>query len=136
MPLGIRHLSLAVAPTFNLPAALMFVNRQSNQIENINLILFFFRFIKEFHLEQEALALQYQANSLIKQVNKFIDGSSADPIDKIGGVGADDEVFTPGATTTTSEVGGIGNLIKSVPTMIGNAAVSVIRSVQQSHLIF
>ena len=77
--------------------------------------------------------MQYQANSLIKQVNQFIDGSSADPIDKVGGAGADDEVYVQGPTTTTtmSEVGGIGNLIKSVPTMIGQAAVSVIRSVKQ-----
>ena len=82
--------------------------------------------------------MQYQANSLIKQVNQFIDGSSADPIDKVGGAGADDEVYVQGPTTTTtmSEVGGIGNLIKSVPTMIGQAAVSVIRSVRQSQFCF
>ena len=76
--------------------------------------------------------MQYQANSLIKQVNQFIDGSSADPIDKVGGAGADEDVFVPGPTTTTSQVGGIGSLISSVPTMIGQAAVSVIRSVRLS----
>jgi hypothetical protein len=46
-------------------------------------MLTFYRFIKEFHLEQEALALQYQANSLIKQVNNFIEGSPSDKIDKV-----------------------------------------------------
>ena len=46
--------------------------------------------------------MQYQANSLIKQVNQFIDGSSADPIDKVGGAGADDEVYVQGPTTTTT----------------------------------
>ncbi len=42
------------------------------------------RFIKEFHLEQEAMALQFQANTLIKQVNKFIDGTPTEKVDNFG----------------------------------------------------
>lgn len=42
------------------------------------------RFIKEFHLEQEAMALQYQANTIIKQVNSFIDGTPTEKVDNYG----------------------------------------------------
>lgn len=42
------------------------------------------RFIKEFELEQEALALQYQANSIIRQVNNFIEGTPAEKLDNFG----------------------------------------------------
>ena len=84
------------------------------------------RFIKEFNLEQEALALQYQANSVIKQVNQMIEGSPSDKIDKIGGSGADDEVVS--SSTSSSEAGGgLANIVSAVPNMLGQAAVSIIR---------
>lgn len=43
------------------------------------------RFIKEFKLEQEVMAFQHQANSLLKKVNKFIDGSPIEKLDNFGG---------------------------------------------------
>ena len=74
-------------------------------------------------MEQEALALQYQANSMIKQVNSLIEGTPDDKIDKVGSAGADDEIVDANGGST----GGVASLISAVPTILGQAAVSVIR---------
>ncbi len=48
------------------------------------------RFIKEFELEQETLALQYQTNSIIRQVNNFIEWKPAEKIDNFGKIVIDE----------------------------------------------
>ena len=83
----------------------------------------FIKYRRNYQLQPKK-GLQYWS-----QVNNFIEGAPVDPIDKVGGQGADDEFVSASGSgsTSTSQVGGIGSVISALPNAIGQAAVSVIR---------
>ena len=85
---------------------------------------------KSFHKVQKELSVAAEKGlQYWSQVNNFIEGAPVDPIDKVGGQGADDEFVSASGSgsTSTSQVGGIGSVISALPNAIGQAAVSVIR---------
>eukprot|EP00094_Tigriopus_californicus_P009794 TCALIF_09443-PA protein Name:"Protein of unknown function" AED:0.03 eAED:0.03 QI:241/1/0.5/1/1/1/2/0/612 len=83
------------------------------------------RFINEFELQQEALALQNSVNKLISTVNTFMgddedgdsDGSNVSSVNKIG-------VAAGESSTSSSSSGGVINALASIPAGIVSSVVS------------
>lgn len=94
------------------------------------------RFVSEFGLQQEALRLQNQLNTMIKGVNSFLgdetpeysSSGGASQVDKIG-------VAAGASTSSVSTVGGVNNggeeswadIFTLLPQTVGTMAVSLIK---------
>ncbi len=92
------------------------------------------RFVKEFELQQEALALQVGVNSVIRNVNKYLgfpeEGSAAAAAAAAGGQHRPGRPVGGTSSSTTSSVaqtGGLLGTVLSIPQAIGGAAASAIQ---------
>ena len=84
------------------------------------------RFIKEFELEQEALGVQQQVNSVITTINKYL-GDEPEASTAQGGIRpgpgqSTSSVSTSSVSTTSStaeDTGGVLGTIMSIPQTVG-----------------